>query len=365
MSNKEFNIQDPQLSNQEATDDEIKLKDIIKELRSWKQLFVDNSIKILLIGIIGGAIGFIYAYFSKPVYTAKLTFVMRADAGMSAASGLAGLSSLLGGGTSAASTNPLDRIVELLGSDRIVGEALLTPAEISGKNDLLINHYINIKQLRKAWGKDTLLLKVNFKDGDEFQQLSLAQRKATKIITNIIAGQKGTLKKVFDKKSGIISVTVSENHEELAIGVSKKVYDKLVEFYINESVASLQSRLNILQAKVDSIKYALNATQRAAAVSSDQGLGLILQQDRVDQKRLGLKENVLTLMYSEAQKNLEQLNFILATTSPSFNIIDQPYSPIYPARKSKIIFSLIGIFFAGIFSVGFILVRIFYKKMLN
>ena len=98
--------------NNQVVEDEISLKDIIKEIRSWKDLFVKNIKKIFLVGLIGGLIGFAYAYFSKSLYTAKLTFVMRADANSSAISGLAGLSSLLGAGTSAASSSPLDRIVE-------------------------------------------------------------------------------------------------------------------------------------------------------------------------------------------------------------------------------------------------------------
>ncbi len=344
-------------------EDELRLKDVIKELKRWKAIFIENRNKILLFSLLGGILGFAYAFFSKPVYTAKLTFVMRADAGISAASGLAGLSSLLGGGTSAASTNPLDRIVELLGSDRIVGEALLTPAEISGKNDLLVNHYINIKQLRKDWEDDTLLIKANYNLGDEYQKLDKAQRKAIKEVTFLIAGEEGTLKKGFDKKSGIITVTVSEKHEQLAIVISEKVYEKLVEFYTNESVASLQSKVSILQAKVDSIQYALNSTQKAAAVSSDQGLGLILQQDRVDQKRLGLKENVLTLMYGEALKNLEQLNFLLSTTSPSFNIIDQPYSPIKPLKKGIVRYTFLAIFIVSIFHFGIILFYKWFKEI--
>jgi hypothetical protein len=326
--------------NNPVVEDEISLKEIIKEIRSWKDLFIKNIKKVFLVGLIGGSIGFAYAYFSKPLYTAKLTFVMRADANSSAISGLAGLSSLIGAGTSASSVSSLDRITELLGSERIVGEALLTEVNINGINDLLINHYVNIKKLKDEWAKDTLLSKVQFIGKIDLSDLNRAQRSAIKIISSQIAGQKGMLSKSFDKKSGIMSIVVADHNEQIAIVFSKTIYDILVKFYTAEAVSSISAKVDILQQKVDSIQYALNSTQRASAVSSDQGLGLILQQDRIDQKKLGLKESVLTVMYGEALKNLEQLNFILATTSPSFSIIDEPYSPIKPVKKSKIIFAI-------------------------
>jgi hypothetical protein len=337
-------------ANSSSIESKVILKDIIKELISWKDLFIKNFKKIILLGLTGALIGFTYSYFSKPLFTAKLTFVMRSDANSSMISGLAGLSSLLGAGTNAATTSPLDRIVELIGSERIIGEALLTPVLIQGKNDLLINHYTLLKNVSEAWGNDTILSKVKFSFGNDYRILDFAQRKAIKLISNEIVGKKGILSKSFDKKSGVISIIVIDNNENLAIAISKTVYDILVKFYTSEALSSIAPKVDILKQKVDSIQNVLNTTQKASAISSDQGLGLLLQQDRVNQRKLGLKESVLTIMYGEALKNLEQLNFILSTTSPSFSIIDQPYSPIKPEKKSLIIHTIGFFLLFSIFS---------------
>lgn len=353
------------IDDRTVVEDEINLKDIIKGILSWKDLFIKNFKKILIIGLIGGLIGFAYAYFSKPIYTAKLTFVMRADANSSAISGLAGLSSLIGAGTSASSISSLDRITELLGSERIVGEALLTEVSHAGKNDLLVNHFISAKKLKRKWIKDTLLSKAYFSKGINFYQLNKYQRSVVKNISNQIAGQKGNLSKSFDKKSGVMSIVVSDENEHLSILIAKTIYDVLVKFYTNEAVFSIASKVNILQKKVDSIQDALNSTQKASAVSSDQGLGLLLQQDRITQKKLSIKESVLTLMYGETLKNLEQLNFILATTSPSFSVIDQPFSPIKPVKKSKIIFSIGSSILFVFLYFAFLLGKIKFSKLLS
>lgn len=357
--------QNSRLQQQENQTDEISLKELIGKLVELKNLFFQKFKIILLFSVLGGLLGFGYAFLGKPVYTAKLTFVMRSDATSAAASGLAGLSSLLGSGTSAASSSPLDRIIELLGSEQIIGKALLTEGIVQNKSDLMINHIIRIAKLTKSWSKDTVLSKVNFKIGDEFDNLNFSQRKAIKSISTMVAGPKGMLNKSFDKKSGIIQMSVVYNHEELSIQLNRAIYNELVKFYTNESVFSIASKVAILQAKVDSIQSALNYTQQASALKTDQGLGLLLQQDRVDQKRLGLRESVLTLMYGEAQKNLEQLNFILATTSPSFSIIDQPFSPIKPQIKSKLLYGFMGIFLFGFFSFLYFIAKRWFKTIMD
>jgi hypothetical protein len=354
-----------QLNEPNNQQDELTLKDIVAKIAELKKLFFQKIKIILGIAFLGGLLGIGYAFLTKPTYTAKLTFVMRADANGSAISGLAGLSSLLGSGTSAASASPLDRIIELLGSEQIIGKALLKTGVIEGKQDLYANHLIRIAELSSDWEKDTVLRKVIFDGNSVFYQLNYPQRKAIKILTSMLVGPKGILQKSFDKKTGVMSTSVVYTHEELAIHLTKAVYNELVTFYTNESISSIASKVQVVRQKVDSIQGALNYTQQTSAVKSDQGLGLLLQQDRVDQKRLGLKESVLTLMYGEAQKNLEQLNFILATTSPSFNIIDQPYSPIQPIGKSKIFFGLVGFVFSGIFTFIFIWGRIWVKTLVD
>jgi hypothetical protein len=278
---------------------------------------------------------------------------------------LAGLSSLLGSGTSAASASPLDRIIELLGSEQIIGKALLKTGVVEGKQDMYANHLIRIAELSSKWEKDTVLAKAKFDGNLIFDQLNYPQRKAIKIMTSMLVGPKGILQKSFDKKSGVISTSVVYTHEELAIHITKAVYNELVIFYTNESVASIANKVEVVRQKVDSIQGALNYTQQTSAVKSDQGLGLLLQQDRVDQKRLGLKEGVLTIMYGEAQKNLQQLELILATTSPSFNIIDQPYSPIQPLGRSKVKFGLIGFVLFGMFTFIFIWGSIWVKTLVD
>jgi uncharacterized protein involved in exopolysaccharide biosynthesis len=345
--------------------DEISLKDLILKVKNLWKLFLSKIKTILLISLIGGALGLVNAWMSKPVYEAKMTFVMRAESN-NMLSSLSGLTSLLGAGTSAASASPMDRILELLGSDRIIGEALLSESTIEGKNDLIINHLIALEELKDKWKKDTILNVVSFSKSDQFETLSYAQRKAIKYLKGFVASEKGgILTKGFDKKSGVINIAVSYANEALSIALTNAIYNKIVDFYSKESMSNITSKLEVLQNKVDSIKNALGYTQSASAKQMDQGLGILLQQDRVQQKNLSIKENMLILMYGEAQKNLEQLSFIQATTSPTFSIIDQPYSPITPVKKSKTLYTLTWSILLGFFSFGFLLARSWFESVMK
>lgn len=353
-----MNTNEIQQSFQE--EEEFGIKDLIRILKTWKEVFVNNIFKILFAGIIGGAIGFAYAYLDTPKYNAQLKFVMRSDPGSGLSSGLAGLSSILGSGTGpGGSGSGLERVIELIGSDRIIGNAILTKAEVNGKQDLLVNHYIALQGYRKEWEKDSVLKKVNYPNGIQFADLDFPQRKAIKMIIGSLIGKDNTSKligKSFDKKSGVVTLAVTYKNEDFSIALTNAIYNEVIEFYSDQSLAATSNNVQVLTQKADSIRRELDATRRAFAKNSDQALGLLLQEDKVENKSLSFKENMLSLMYAEVQKNLETLKYIEASSMPSFSIIDQPYSPIMPTRKSKIIYTLslfflIGFVFLGLFGI--------------
>jgi uncharacterized protein involved in exopolysaccharide biosynthesis len=338
-------------------EEEFGIKDLIRILKTWKEVFIKNLFKILLAGIIGGAIGFAYAYLDTPKYNAQLKFVMRSDPGGGLSSGLAGLSSFLGNGTgSGGAGSGLERVIELIGSDRIIGNAILTEAEVNGKNDLLVNHYIALQGYRKKWENDSILKKVNYTKAIQFSGLDFSQRKAIKIIIGSLIGKDNSSRligKSFDKKSGVVTLAVTYKNEDFSIALTNAIYREIIDFYSDQSLAATSNNVEVLTRKADSIRRELDATRRAFAKNSDQALGLLLQEDKVENKSLSFKENMLSLMYGEVQKNLETLRYIEASSMPSFSIIDQPYSPIKPNKLSVITYCLVS------FIITFMLINIY------
>jgi hypothetical protein len=340
--------------------DEISLQDIIREFRLWKQIIRKNFIRLLLIGLIGGAIGFGYAYMDKPVYTAKTRFMLKNEGVGSLFGGqMTGLTSLLGGGQMG---TPLERTSEVIASDRIVGRALLRLTTVGDTTDLVINHFIRLSDIRKNWVKDTMLANVKFSVSDvNIEQLTLAQRKAYKIIKGMMTPEKGNgvVQKSFDKKSGVLTLSCVHHHEAFAIALSNVIYDELSAFFIEQMTYSASNNADVMRQKLDSIKGELDIVRRSFATQSDQSLGLLLQQDKVDLKAMAVKEQMLNVMYAEAIKNYESFEFVNKAATPSLMLIDSPFSPIRPTQKSKAFYTmLIAAFF---FFFSFLGSRVLYS----
>jgi uncharacterized protein involved in exopolysaccharide biosynthesis len=353
-----------QPQNMQVQDDEISLKDLIKIIQSWFSLLFKNSLLILLVGSIGGGLGFYLAYSTKPVFKAESKFVVK-EGGPSGLSGsLGNLSSLLGGGGGSS----LDRTVAVIGSDRVMGKVLLSTVLIEEKSDLVINHFINLnKNLKASWAKDTALAKARFIPADTIPQyFNFPQRKAYKSVLASFSGEKGIVSKNFDKKTGIISLTVTHANEEFAIEVNRLIYDELKLFMREQSSETANMNVELLTKKVDSIQGELNGVRRALARRTDQSMGLLLNEDKVELKSLAVKEQILLTMYGEAQKNLETFLFMgqSASNSTALNLLDAPFSPLTPAAKSKVLYTAAGFFLASFLCFGFILLRRWYKNIM-
>jgi len=337
--------------------DEIGIKDLIKEFRLWKSLIRKNWLWLLMAGLAGGALGYFYASRDIPQYAAKTRFMLKNEGVGSLFGGqMSSLSGLLGGGQMG---TPLERTAEVIASDRIVGAALLREVTIKDSTDLVINHFIRLTNLRKVWAKDTVLRNVRFDIRDnEIGRLSIPQRKAFKYIKNLLVPEKGTgvVRKAFDKKSGVLTLTCVHRNEAFAIALSNIIYYELGSFFVEQMTFNSQNNADVVRRKMDSIQRQLNSVRRAYAQETDQSLGLLLQQDKVDLKSLAVKEQMLTVMYAEAVKNYESFQFLNSAAMPSLTLIDAPYSPLVLSQKSKKYYALILSFLFILFS--FIIMRV-------
>ena len=65
-----------QNTTEQFDNDEISLKELILKIKEWYHFLLTQWKLIVLMGVIGGVIGFTYAYFQKPPYKATLTFAI-------------------------------------------------------------------------------------------------------------------------------------------------------------------------------------------------------------------------------------------------------------------------------------------------
>ena len=354
-----------QPTENQIQEDEISLKDLIKMIQSWFGLFRKNIFPIAIIGLVGGGMGYYLANIKKVNYKAELRFVVKSEGSSSGLSGmLGGLGSVLGGSTMG---SPLERTIEIASSDRIIGSALLSEVQIEGKNEILSNVLIRINKLQKVWEKDTLLRGLVFNNRDtSIEYMNFPKRKAIKQLEALLIPKSGDgiITKSYDKKSGVVTLVATHENEDFAIVLAKEVFNKLRDFYVEQMITSAANNVQILQKKVDSIKFELARVQSSYARNTDQSFGLLFQEDKVELKKLAVREQMLMAMYGEAQKNLETFKFMNDSAIPTLTVIDMPYSPLKKVQPRKNLFAVAGFFLGSFLTFLFIVIRRWYKNLM-
>ncbi|WP_233138245.1 Wzz/FepE/Etk N-terminal domain-containing protein [Mucilaginibacter sp. MD40] len=145
------------INTKETTDtkNEITLKELIFKVKDWWEYLCSKWIRILIFSVIGAVLGFTYALFQKPLYTATTTFVLEAGESGGRLSQYAGLASMVGvdlGGQDGGIFQG-DNIIELYKSRKMLEKTLLTSVVINNKRQTLMQYYIEFNKLKKTGQK--------------------------------------------------------------------------------------------------------------------------------------------------------------------------------------------------------------------
>lgn len=317
-------------------------------INRWKQL--------LLAGILGGLLGIGIAWLIKPKYKASLSFLLNENEGgmnlnLSSIAGLAGAYGMGGGG---GQVNE-DKLLFIAGSRNIIGQTLLKKAIVYGKEDLLVNHYIEEFKMLSGFGSDTALKDFERFTHSQLSELTYAENKVLdKIYTNL---QKGGLYTVDAKKkagivaqgAGIITLNFTTKNEELSKQFIDHLYLVLSNFYIQKSTLKQLRSYELISHRADSIKAVLFEREGEGASYADQNKGLVRMQGRIELERAKRDVEMLSLMYAEVLKNQEVARFTLENQTPVFQVIDAPTLPLEKIKLSKL---KTGLALAILFSFG-------------
>ena len=136
----------------EQITDEISLKELIQKLGEWWKYLLSKWLVIVFWALVGGGIGLLYAFVTKPEYKAVVTFALEDDKqGGGGLSGALGLASSLGIdlGTSAGGAFSGANLIELMKSRRMVQKTLLTTCTVKDRQEVLANQLLLITKLNK------------------------------------------------------------------------------------------------------------------------------------------------------------------------------------------------------------------------
>ena len=333
--------------------------------REWVRFLWSRWLVIVIVGIIGVALGVVYAIVKKPKYTGTLTFVLSNDSktggGLSSLAGQFGLDLGAGGGDNGAFEG--DNIVGLLKSDRIIKGALLK--KVPGSNELLGNVIGERLGFFKAWKtKDRLKDAVPF-TGDAMA-ISPLQDSLAGVIERFLSNKYLDIGKP-DKKLSFYQVSTTSPDETLSIYLTKNIVDEAAKMYIETKTKTSRSNLDMLQHEADSIKGRLGGTIVYTANAVDQTFNLnpALQAQRATVQQSQVQMQVLTIAYGEVVKNLEMAKITLQKETPLYQIIDEPRYPLVMHKTSKLIAGMIGGIVLGLLCILYLVGRKAFRQAME
>lgn len=315
-----------------ANTSEITIKELIEKGLEWFYYFKSKWKIIFIGGLLGAIIGFTVAYIDKPMYTAELTLVLEEKGSGNSYAGLASQFGIdLGGGGGGAFSG--ENVIELMKSRNIIEKALLTPVTFNGKSDLLVNRYIEFNMWRKNWeNKRPDLISITYAKNESRSNFGLKKDSILYEVFKAIKKNNLIIEKV-DRKLSIIRVKVKSEDEFFSKYFTEILVVAASNMYIQSKIQKSKHNVNILEAKLDSVKKELDKNIYGAASSKDQNLNVIRAMGNVTSAKQQLNVQVLTTMYAELVKNTEMAKYSLMREEPLIQIID---SPIFPLERTKL-----------------------------
>jgi len=356
-------------NSNKAEPDVISVTEWVIKLKSYNKYLKSKRRVLLLFGLSGVLLGIIYSFFlEKPAYKAISTFVLEESGHGGGLGQYASLASLAGidisGSGSEKGLFQGDNILELYKSRLMIQKTLLTSVEIDGKNELLIDRYIQSNHLQETWKKKFHIENLNFNNNPK--KFSRLQDSILRDITKYFNKRVLFVTKP-DKKLSIIDVEVKYKDEIFALLFNQNLVQTVNNFYIQTQTRKTFQNVQVLQHQADSVKVILNQSIGLGAASTDavpnpnprlRSLLVPYQKKQVD-----IQAN--TAIYSEIVKNLELEKISLRQETPLIQLIDEPILPLEVDKIGKILSPIIGLV-AGLFlSIVYLAIARFYTFVKN
>lgn len=360
--------------NLNIKNNEISLRDLIFKIQEWWRYLMSKWLIILMFGLLGGALGFYYAYKTPTVYTATTTFVLEDEkAGGSGLGSLAGLASMagvdVGGGSSMFQG---DNLIELYKSRKMLVQTLLTEIAINGKKQSLVDRYIDFNSLKKNWLQKPALNNLQFINDSLADGRSLLKRNRSR--DSILIEIAGDISKNYlfvgkaDKKIDIIRVDIKAQDEIFAKAFNDALVKNVNDFYLQTSIKKSLQNVKIMQQKTDSVRAVMNGAIYASVAVADATPNLNLTrltQRAAPAQRAQFSAETNKAILSSLVQNLEMSKLTLMKETPLLEVLDYPVYPLEKRSLSRMYGIVVGGFLLVFISSSFLVIKLIITNILK
>ncbi len=334
--------------------DEITVKELITKIRGLIRYLFSKWLLIGIVGIIGGALGLLYAYKSETKYKASVSFIL---SGNSQSSGLYGLASQFGLNLSSGGEDVFsgDNIITLMSSRKMVQAALLKKPPESQNS--LLNLITGQLKLNAGW--NTLeRTKGAFPFPDDTAKMTLIQDSLFRAVYGIVRDNYLMVSKL-DEEQNIYVVTTTSTNETFSYYLTTYLVNATSAFYIDTKTSSAKQSLSMLQHEADSLRRLLGGAITSSAAETDKTFNLnpAYQIKRSPAEQSQARASVVGTAYGEVVKNLVIAKITLQKEIPLYQIIDEPQLPLISERPGKLTSLIFGGFLGGLLVISFLIGR--------
>lgn len=364
-------IRQNNFENNHFVNDEISLKELIQKINEWFSFLKSKWKIIFLVGLIGGIIGLLVAWFDKPTYKATLTFAMEEDKGGGGGlSGALGLASSFGidlGGTGGGGAFAASNLAALMKSHLIIEKVLLDSYTINGKTRTLADYYIEINNLRDKWSKKPALQNIQFIPGADRSKFNRLQDSVLFEFHKVLTEKQNLDIIQKDKKVTIVAIEVNSEDELFSKLFCESVANETSEFYVQTKSRKARMNTNVLQKQADSVRAVLNGNITNVAREADNvyNLNPTLNVRSANSKKIQVDVTANAEVLKQLIVQLELSKITLRKETPLIQLIDKPVLPLEKEKLGKLKSLILGGFLTGFLCILYLIFGRLFKKILE
>ena len=250
----------------ERYNDEIPLKYILIKLSEYKAYLFSKIYIIIAVSAVFCMLGVVFGLYSDQKYAAELTFVVEEQQlGGGSLGAMSGMASKFGFdiGGSSNTTFSQNNILEFLKSRGVVEAALMQNRKVNKIDDLLIEHYLYINNIKDSLKSDKILDQVSFHG-----VLTQINDSISGDVWMSIVEEK-LLVELQSDQANIINLSYTSINEEFAKVFVETLIEQMSKMYISHQTAQASNTLGFLTSRSDSVFKELEIAEEEFANVKD------------------------------------------------------------------------------------------------
>jgi uncharacterized protein involved in exopolysaccharide biosynthesis len=351
-----------EIQTKKQPDDEIDLIALGKTFWKGRSILIKSVIAF-------GLIGLFVAILSPKEYVAKTVMVPQVSDGQSKLGGLSGLAAMAGFNLNLGSTgSELSPTIypQIVSSIPFQLELMNTPLNFSGSASPVTLYDYFAKESKTSFlgylkkytvglpGK--IISSVKGKTVEDVSigsapkqpiQLTEKQREVRDLLSKLVSLD-------VNAKDSYLSLSAKMEEAGPAAQLAQRAQELLQQYIIEFKIKKTKANLDFVQQRYDETAKEYNLAQQRLAAFRDRNRGLTSAVAGTDQEKLISQYNLISGVYTELAKQLEQARIQVKQDTPVFTIIEPVSVPTERSKPNRPMIFFIWIFLGGVVGTGII-----------